>query len=60
MEKVGPNSKFVGHSTKIIWQSKIKGSLKKNIMMNTMIMKNMIILMNMIMEKQIVAFMEKL
>ena len=25
MEKVVPNSKFVGHSTKIIGQSKIKG-----------------------------------
>ena len=27
MEKVAPNSKFVGHSTEIIWQSKIKGPL---------------------------------
>ena len=27
MEKVVPNSKFVGHSTEIIWQSKIKGPL---------------------------------
>ena len=28
MEKVGPNSKFVGHSTEIILQSKIKGPLR--------------------------------
>ena len=28
MEKVVPNSKFVGHSTEIIWQSKIKGPLQ--------------------------------
>ena len=28
MEKVAPNSKFVGHSTEIIQQSKIKGPLK--------------------------------
>ena len=28
MEKVAPHSKFVGHSTEIIWQSKIKGPLK--------------------------------
>ena len=27
MEKVAPNSKFVGHSTEIIRQSKIKGTL---------------------------------
>ena len=27
MEKVVPNSKFVGHSTEIIRQSKIKGTL---------------------------------
>ena len=27
MEKVAPNSKFVGHSTEIIQQSKIKGPL---------------------------------
>ena len=27
MEKMAPNSKFIGHSTKIIWQSKIKGPL---------------------------------
>ena len=26
--KVAPNSKFAGHSTEIIWQSKIKGPLK--------------------------------
>ena len=30
MEKVAPNSKFVGHSTEIIQQSKIKGPLKFN------------------------------
>ena len=29
MEKVVPNSKFVGHSTEIIQQSKIKGPLLK-------------------------------
>ena len=29
MEKVAPNSEFVGHSTEIIWQSKIKGTLKE-------------------------------
>ncbi len=29
MEKVAPNSKFVGHSTEIIQQSKIKGPLNK-------------------------------
>ena len=28
MEKVAPNSKFVGHSTEIIWQSKIKVPLQ--------------------------------
>ena len=28
MEKVGPNSKFVGQSIKIFWQGKIKGPLK--------------------------------
>ena len=27
MEKVAPNSKFVGHSTRIIQQSKIRGPL---------------------------------
>ena len=27
MEKEAPNSKFVGHSTEIIWQSKIKEPL---------------------------------
>ena len=29
MEKVGPNSKFVGHFTEIIQQSKIKGPLQR-------------------------------
>ena len=29
MEKVAPNSRFVGHSTEIIRQSKIKGPLRK-------------------------------
>ena len=29
MEKVGPNSKFFGHSTEIIQQSKIKGPLSE-------------------------------
>ena len=29
MKKVVPNSKFVGHSTEIIRQSKIKGPLSK-------------------------------
>ena len=28
MEKVVPNSKFIGHSTEIIRQSKIKGPLR--------------------------------
>ena len=28
MEKVAPNSKFVGHFTEIIWQSKIRALLK--------------------------------
>ena len=27
MENLAPNSKFVGHFTEIIWQSKIKGLL---------------------------------
>ena len=27
MEKGASNSKFVGHSTEIIWQSKVKGPL---------------------------------
>ena len=27
MEKVAPNSKFIGHFTEIIWQSKIKAPL---------------------------------
>jgi len=31
MEKVAPNSKFVGHSTEIIRQSKIKGPLKQHL-----------------------------
>ena len=28
MENVAPNSKFVGHSTEIIWLNKIKGPLQ--------------------------------
>ena len=28
IEKVAPNSKFIGHSTEIIWQNKTKGTLK--------------------------------
>ena len=28
MEKVVPNSKYVGHSTETIWQRKIKGPFK--------------------------------
>ena len=28
MEKVVPNSKFVGYSTEIIWQRKIEGPLE--------------------------------
>ena len=28
MEKVAPNSKFVGHSIETIWQSKIKGPIR--------------------------------
>ena len=31
MEKVAPYSKFVGHSTEIIWQSKIRASLSVNL-----------------------------
>ena len=31
MEKVVPNAKFVGHSSEIIWQSKIKGPLKSKL-----------------------------
>ena len=31
MEKVAPNSKFVGHSTEIIQQTKIKGPLCKEL-----------------------------
>ena len=34
MEKVAPNSKFVGHSTEIIWQSKIKGPLRSVMIAN--------------------------
>ena len=30
MEKVATNSKFVGHSTEIIWQSKIRAPLSKS------------------------------
>ena len=30
MEKVAPNSKFIGHFNRIIRQSKNKGSLKEN------------------------------
>ena len=29
MEKVAPNSKFVGHSTEVIWQCKIRAPLKQ-------------------------------
>ena len=34
MEKVAPNSKFFGHSTEIIWQSKIKGPLSQPVIID--------------------------
>ena len=42
MEKVAPNSKFVGHSTEIIRQSKIKGPLKKKMVLDLHIKNNAI------------------